>query len=144
MKYCNPDTKRQIELGDLSEHEERFYREALERFRRGANWLSFEDFAFSPKSPIYSQRRSHVEVLQNPLYLALKDMWLQLGVRQEMVARNSGRRPPLATSARRAATTTAAATPAEAVSTAGASAPRRALPHSGGRSSRPTRRVSAH
>ena len=36
-------------------------------------------------SPLYSGRKSRLEVIEDRLYLALEDMWLQLGVQQGMV-----------------------------------------------------------
>ena len=36
-------------------------------------------------SPLYSGRKSRREVVEDPLYLALEDMWLQLGIQQGMV-----------------------------------------------------------
>jgi hypothetical protein len=88
VKYFNPETKLKIDLGDLADKEKKFYREALGRFQRKADWLSFDQFAFDLKSPIYSGRRAHLDVLKDPLFLALKDMSLQLGVQQGMIARS--------------------------------------------------------
>ena len=85
MRYVNRRTGTKIDLADLTEDEARFYRRAFEKFRQNVNWLAFDELVFSPASPIYSRRRSHLDVLQDPLYLALKDMWLELGVRQGMV-----------------------------------------------------------
>jgi hypothetical protein len=51
------------------------------------SWLAFDEFAFRMESPIYSHHRSHLEVHKDPLYLALKDMSLQLGTQQGRVAR---------------------------------------------------------
>jgi len=87
MEYINPATKVKIKLDDLTETEKKFYRQALKKFRDNINWLVFDEFAFGKQSPIYSQRRSHLDVLKEPLFLALKDMSLQLGVQQGMIAR---------------------------------------------------------
>lgn len=38
-------------------------------------------------SPIYRGRDSHLNVLKHPLFLALQDMALQLGVQQRMISR---------------------------------------------------------
>jgi len=87
MRYVNLKTKFSVELGSLAGSERTFYEKAVRQFRQNVDWFSFEDFLFSPGSPIYAQRRSHLEVLRDPVYLALKDMWLQLGVQQGMIAR---------------------------------------------------------
>lgn len=86
LRYVNPKTKVSIELSSLTESERAFYEKAVRQFQRNADWVSFDEFLFSPKSPIYARRRSHLEVLRDPLYLALRDMWLQLGVQQGMIA----------------------------------------------------------
>ena len=92
----------------LTEEEKKFYSQALTKFRQGVPWVSFEQFAFDPGSPIYKRHRSHLEVLKDPFYLALEDMWLQLGVQQGLIAegktsaRSSGdRRPSVAKGGRR-------------------------------------------
>lgn len=86
MRYVNLNTDRTIELGKLAGEEKAFYLRALRRFQANEDWLSFDD-VFDPGSPIYSKRRSHLDVLKDALYLALKDMWLQLGVQQGMIVR---------------------------------------------------------
>ena len=85
MKYVNSDTGLEIELTGLTEEKTKFYRQALEKFRKNVDWLVFEEFVFGPMSPLYSGRKSRLEVIEDPLYLALEDMWLQLGVQQGMV-----------------------------------------------------------
>lgn len=70
----------------LADDERAFYQLALKRYRADTNWLAFEDFAFGMKSPIYQRQRSHLDVLQHPLYLALREMWLDLGIKQGMIA----------------------------------------------------------
>ncbi len=87
MEYINPETKVKISLDDLTETEKKFYRQALKKFRENISWLAFDEFAFGRQSPIYAHRRSHLDVLKEPLFLALKDMSLQLGVQQGMIAR---------------------------------------------------------
>ena len=72
-------------MGHLTAEERRFYDDAIERFRRHAHWLDFDEFAFGMRSPIYAGERSRLAVIKKPLYLALKDMWLQLGAQQGMV-----------------------------------------------------------
>lgn len=95
MRYVNLQTNRTIELGNLTDDEKAFYLKALGRFQRNEDWLSFDELFFSPRSPIYSKRRSHLDVLGDPLYLALKDMWLQLGVQQGMIARQKQPAPAM-------------------------------------------------
>lgn len=95
MRYVNSLTNVKIELEGLTEQERKFYRQALDKFKRNLDWLSFEEFAFDPRSPIFAQRRSHLHVMKDPLYLALEDMSLQLGVQQGMIARDAGVSPKL-------------------------------------------------
>lgn len=95
LRYVNSRTHVKIELEGLTEQERKFYRRALDKFKRNLDWLSFEEFAFDPRSPIFSQRRSHLDVMKDPLYLALEDMSLQLGVQQGMIARQATVSPRL-------------------------------------------------
>lgn len=85
MRYLNSDTGVAIELVKLTNEEEKFYRQAVEKFRENIDWLTFEEFVFGVMSPLYVGRESHLDVVKDPLYLALEDMWLQLGVQQGMV-----------------------------------------------------------
>lgn len=85
MRYANVETGFTVPLDHLTAEEKRFYEDALERFRRNAHWLEFDEFAFGMGSPIYAGEKSRSAVIKKPLYLALKDMWLQLGVQQEMI-----------------------------------------------------------
>jgi len=91
MKYVNPETGVQIELTDLMERQRKFYQQALAKFRQDTHWLAFDAFAFGAMSPLYLGRKSHLEVLKDPLYQALKDMCLQLGVQQGMIKRNASK-----------------------------------------------------
>ena len=70
----------------LTPEEHAFLRQAERKYRANANWFEFEDFAFGMRSPLFSRQRSHLDVLKHPLYLALKEMWLDLGVRQGLVS----------------------------------------------------------
>jgi len=70
----------------LSPEEHEFLKQAEKRYRRNMNWFEFEDFAFGMRSPLFSRTRSHLDVLEHPLYLALKEMWLNLGEKQGLVA----------------------------------------------------------
>jgi hypothetical protein len=87
MEYVNLETGLRVSLDGLSPEERKFYRQALKRFQENTSWLTFDDFAFGTGSPIYSRQRSHIDVLKSALYLALKDMSLQLGVQQGLIAR---------------------------------------------------------
>lgn len=77
---------RQSPAKTLNAEEEKFLDRAQSLFRTNADWLIFEDFAFGPRSPLFSKQRSHRDVLAHPLYRALKEMWLELGVRQGRVS----------------------------------------------------------
>jgi hypothetical protein len=79
MVFQNPVTKDKFELDGADAD---FFSRALDKFRSNANWSSFENFAFSPSSPIYARRKSYGRLVTDPLYRALQDMWLQLGVNQ--------------------------------------------------------------
>lgn len=88
MEYINLETGARINLDDLTADDKKFYKQALKRFRENTKWLSFDEFAFGTRSPIYSGRRSHIQVLESALYLVLKDMSLQLGVQQGLIKRS--------------------------------------------------------
>jgi len=79
MRVENPVTRDKFEL-DQAESE--FFSRALSKFHRNADWADFESFAFNPSSPIYARRKSYGRLVLDPLYRALQDMWLQLGVSQ--------------------------------------------------------------
>jgi len=70
----------------LTAEEQSFLKRARGKHRDNINWLEFEEFAFGSRSPIFASSRSHRDVLQHPLYEALKEMWLDLGVRQGRIA----------------------------------------------------------
>jgi len=96
MEYINLETGVRINLDSLTAEEKKFYKQAIKRFRENTKWLSFDEFAFGMRSPIYNGRRSHIEVLENPLYLALKDISLQLGVQQGLIRRKKSERKAVA------------------------------------------------
>jgi hypothetical protein len=75
-----------IQPDTLPERQARFYRAALERYRRKIHFMDFEEFAFFPPSPIYDGLALKADVLTTPLYLELRDMWLELGIAQGYVA----------------------------------------------------------
>ena len=87
MEYVNLETRVRVNLDGLTPEEKRFYRQARKRFQEQTSWLAFDEFAFGMRSPIYHRQRSHIPVLKSPLYSALKDMSLQLGVQQGLIAR---------------------------------------------------------
>ena len=70
----------------LNSEERDFLRQAEKRYRANVNWFEFEDFAFGMRSPLFARTRSHLDVLKHPLYVALKEMWLDLGEKQGLVA----------------------------------------------------------
>lgn len=80
-----PLTRNAAARSTLTREEDAFLDRARSLFRANADWLEFEDFAFGPRSPLFSRDRSHRDVLAHPLYAALKEMWLELGVRQGRV-----------------------------------------------------------
>lgn len=73
----------------LSADEEAFLHRARTKFRENTDWLEFEEFAFGSRSPLFARTRSHQDVLHHPLYLALKEMWLDLGVKQGRIKKGS-------------------------------------------------------
>jgi len=79
MLFQNPVTNDHFELKGI---EAEFFRRALKKFQSNISWVSFENFAFNSSSPIYARRRSYGRLTKDPLYRALQDMWLQLGVNQ--------------------------------------------------------------
>ncbi len=89
MFYENRKEKLKIDLAHLEGEEKQLYREAFSKFRKNVPWLEFEEFAFGKHSAIYRDRQSHVELRSDPLFLALRDMWSELGVRQGAMARAS-------------------------------------------------------
>lgn len=92
MKKVNSHIKSGFNTDGLTEAQLKFYRQAVEKFRNNVSWLEFDEFALGAKSPIFARQSSHLDVLKDPLYLALKDMWLRLGVKQGMIARAKGKR----------------------------------------------------
>jgi hypothetical protein len=73
----------------LTPDERRFLRLAAQRHRANDDWFEFESFAFGMHSPLFRRRRSHLDVLQHPLYVALKEMWIDLGRKQGFVANDA-------------------------------------------------------
>ena len=89
MKYVKLANSKRIDLDGLTDVEINFYLRAQKKFHDNTDWLSFDEFAFSMRSPLFAGKKSHLEVLKSPLYLALKDMSLQLGVQQGKIARKT-------------------------------------------------------
>jgi hypothetical protein len=86
MRYHNPDSDLRIDLSGIDAERKRFYQLATEKLHKNVDWLEFEDFAFSFGSPVFKSSKDRQEVLTDPLFLVLKDMWLRLGIQQGMVA----------------------------------------------------------
>lgn len=86
MKYANSRTGFTVQLDTLNEEEKRFFELAWREFRKSVPWLSFDELAFGMRSPLFARDRSYPNVLEHPLFLALKDMSTQLGIRQGMIA----------------------------------------------------------
>ncbi len=86
MRYHNPDSGLRIDLSGLDSERKQFYQLAIAKLEANVPWLEFENFAFSFNSPVFRASRNRREVLSDPLYLALKDIWLRLGIRQGLVA----------------------------------------------------------
>ena len=80
MIFQNPVTTK--ENFQLDGADAVFFRRALDKFNSNADWSPFENFAFGPNSPIYARHKSYGRLVKDPLYRALQDMWLQLGVNQ--------------------------------------------------------------
>jgi hypothetical protein len=87
MEYVNSETRVRIDLDSLTPEEKKFYKLALKKFQENMKWGSFDDFAFGMRSPIFKRRRSHKNAPKSELYLALRDMSIQLGVQQGWIAR---------------------------------------------------------
>ena len=77
---------RPLVCGSMTTEEQVFLDRAQRKYRRNVGWFEFEDFAFGMRSPLFSKTRSHRNVLENPLYIVLRDMWLQLGVQQGFIS----------------------------------------------------------
>lgn len=86
MRYHNPDSGLLIDLASLDYDRKRVYHSAMEQLDANVDWFEFEDFAFSFGSPVFKSSKDRREVLTDPLFLILKDIWLRLGIRQGMVA----------------------------------------------------------
>jgi hypothetical protein len=85
-KYFNARTGVAVSLAGLNAAQEGLFDEALKRFRANTDWLAFDEFVFGAQSVLFAGRRSYQDVLQSPLYVAIKDMSLQLGVQQGRIA----------------------------------------------------------
>lgn len=83
-----------VDVSALTETQATFYRNAVRLYRKGVDWFAFWDFAFGFRSPLYDGTRLQTEVLGTPLEQALKAMWLDLGIKQGMVAPEKPKRAP--------------------------------------------------
>jgi len=86
MRYHNPKSGFEIDLGHLDAEKRRLFDASQEKFRKNVSWFEFEQVFFSYSSPIFSRAKNRADVLNEPLFHALKDMWLQLGIDQGFVA----------------------------------------------------------
>jgi hypothetical protein len=86
MRYHNPDSGLRIDLTRLDADQKHFYQSAIEQLDANVDWIDFENFAFSFGSPFFKLSRDRQEILTDPLFIVLKDIWLRLGIRQGMVA----------------------------------------------------------
>jgi hypothetical protein len=75
--------------GELNETDKAFLDAAQRLFTRNVDWFEFEGFAFGMRSPLFAKNRSHKNILEDPLYRALTEMWIQLGIRQGRVRDDS-------------------------------------------------------
>lgn len=88
---ANEATTLEQTVTGLNEREQAFLAVTRRMFAENTDWFEFESFAFGMQSPVFSKTRSHKNVLQNPLYIALRDMWIELGIRQGRVAADDER-----------------------------------------------------
>jgi hypothetical protein len=86
MRYHNPKSDLDIDLGHLDADKRRLFETAHEKFRQNTNWFEFEQLVFAYTSPLFNRAKNRADVVSEPLFLALKDMWLQLGIDQGYVA----------------------------------------------------------
>jgi len=86
MHYINPKSGLDIDLGDLSPERARLFDIARKQFQKNVSWFVFEQLIFSYTSPLFKDLKTRADVVNDPLFTALKDMWLQLGIKQGFVA----------------------------------------------------------
>jgi hypothetical protein len=86
MRYRNPETGVDLDLGELDPPRKLLYERAQKLFRNNASWFTFERMAFSGYSPLFQGVTDRKAVVRSPLFKALQDMWLTLGVNQGYVA----------------------------------------------------------
>jgi hypothetical protein len=75
---------------DLNPEERAYLKRGRAMFAKNTDWFEFESFAFGMRSPVFSKTRTHRKIRENPLFLALQDMWLQLAVQQGRIAPEKG------------------------------------------------------
>jgi hypothetical protein len=86
MRYHNRESGLEINLGELDTEKKHLYERAQKLFRSNASWFAFEQVVFTYTSPLFHRSRNRADVFNDPLYKALKEMWLQLGIDQGFVA----------------------------------------------------------
>ena len=75
----------------LTSEEEEFLGIARKLAGWDLDWFAFEEFAFGMHFPVFSKLRSHLgSIDQNPVYVELRRMWLELGVRPGWVPVSRG------------------------------------------------------
>src|SRR5579862_6972992 len=93
MRYRNREAGIDLDLAELDAESQAFFASAVERFKANQNLFDFERFAFGFSAPVFQRAKSRAEVLGSPLYLALKALWLCLGVRQGLMAGDNDEQP---------------------------------------------------
>jgi len=92
MKYTNSLSGLTVQLDPLNDEERSFFQLAYREFKKNVPWLAFDELVFGTRCPLFSRSRSYPDVLEHPLFLALKDMSIQLGVQQGLIARPGSRK----------------------------------------------------
>jgi hypothetical protein len=70
-----------IDLTGESQEVKNLFHEAEKRFQANVDWMTFDYWAFGPKSLLYKNMKS----VNSSIYKVLKDMWLRLGKQQGKV-----------------------------------------------------------
>jgi hypothetical protein len=87
LRYINRNSGVDIDVATLSAEKQQFFTLAYAKYKENVNWFDFEQFIFSHHSPVFQSSRRRTDVLGDALYVALKDMWLRLGMKQGFVQR---------------------------------------------------------
>ena len=78
------------EITSLNNKQKDFYYDACEALRNGMKESDFLDILFNygvKRGFFFEPRLSHEELLKQPLYLVIEQIWLELGVRQGTMKR---------------------------------------------------------